>query len=574
MQRSLIPLFLFLLVVFLSACQPQAPSDMLTAKLDSLENRIAANPDSVADTLEAQRERYARADEATRMRFELLRTAALFKAHRTPTDDVPMRAVVSFYERRGTARQQAWASYYLGGIYLDREDAPEAIECYYKVLSLESELYREPLLLFLTYTRLYDIYSIQYKHQNALDAARKALTYVPYVKPPYCASDVYAMIANSFRLSNMNDSAFYYYNKAWDILRDHKENSITKSTLEQYIILCLDADSLDLATRLIGHLSEFTDSQTGFENIVYGDYYLASRRPEQAEPYYHRATQAQSIRSRAYGWLGLYRCARHRGDLTAQADYAGRYIAAHDSVDENVDEQTVSQAGSQHNYTYYKERCALLTQELKGKQRYATLFWPIAAGGLVLAVATGVLAVLCVRRRRRLARAAQRLQALQEEARELADEAARARQEAQAARELADKLQEELEQFPLRKRYLQLLQNKIALIDHFKKGATGSIKISEKDWLGMLQTIDAEWDNRASKLLDYTTNLSPKEIYLCLLQYFQFSYKEMKALTGLANPSTAKKRIADKLTPKGNSLTPEQEELFQDWLLLIRKETP
>lgn len=70
---------------------------MLTAKLDSLENHIAANPDSVADALEAQRKRYARADEATRMRFELLRTAALFKAHRTPNDDRPMRAVAAYY---------------------------------------------------------------------------------------------------------------------------------------------------------------------------------------------------------------------------------------------------------------------------------------------------------------------------------------------------------------------------------------------------------------------------------------------------------------------------------------------
>lgn len=100
MQRSLIPLFLFLLVVFLSACQPQAPRDMLTAKLDSLENRIAANPDSVADVLNAREALFSAADEATRMRFELLRTAALFKAHRTPNDDRPMRAVAAYYERK------------------------------------------------------------------------------------------------------------------------------------------------------------------------------------------------------------------------------------------------------------------------------------------------------------------------------------------------------------------------------------------------------------------------------------------------------------------------------------------
>lgn len=547
---------------------------MLTAKLDSLENRIAANPDSVADTLEAQRERYARADEATRMRFELLRTAALFKAHRTPTDDVPMRAVVSFYERRGTARQQAWASYYLGGIYLDREDALEAIECYHKVLALKDELFNESNLLYFTYTRLAHIYNSLYSPNKSMDYSRKALTFAKKTRDSLKMISAVELIANSLYDNQERDSAFYYYSQIWPLLQNKPQLKMAGDVLLRYIALCLDADSLNLAQKMMAQLPRFTDRQNDFQNVVFGDYYLAFNRPEQAEPYYHRATQAQSIRYRAYGWLGLYRCAHHRGDLTAQADYAGRYIAAHDSVDENVDEQTVNQVYNQHNYTYYKERCALLTQELKGKQRYVTLFWPIAAGGLVLAVATGVLAVLCVRRRRRLARAAQRLQALQEEARELADEAARARQEAQAARELADKLQEELEQFPLRKRYLQLLQNKIALIDHFKKGATGSIKISEKDWLGMLQTIDAEWDNRASKLLDYTTNLSPKEIYICLLQYFQFSYKEMKALTGLANPSTAKKRIADKLTSKGNSLTPEQEELFQDWLLLIRKETP
>ena len=196
MQRSLIPLFLFLLVVFLSACQPQAPRDMLTAKLDSLENRIAANPDSVADALEAQRKRYARADEATRMRFELLRTAALFKAHRTPNDDRPMRAVAAYYERKGTALQQAWAYYHLGGIYADRGDAPEAINCYHKVLDLEKELYDQSKLMFFTYTRLTAIYSNQYKPQYVITTARKALAYAQQIRNVHYIGDCYETLAN------------------------------------------------------------------------------------------------------------------------------------------------------------------------------------------------------------------------------------------------------------------------------------------------------------------------------------------------------------------------------------------
>lgn len=82
------------------------------------------NPDSTADVLNAREALFSAADEATRMRFELLRTAALFKAHRTPNDDRPMRAVAAYYERKGTALQQAWAYYHLGGIYADRGDMP------------------------------------------------------------------------------------------------------------------------------------------------------------------------------------------------------------------------------------------------------------------------------------------------------------------------------------------------------------------------------------------------------------------------------------------------------------------
>ncbi len=540
------------------SCRRPHPHNALNSSLDSLTKRVDTNPDSTADVLNAREALFRSADEATAMRFELLRTAALFKAKRTPDDDRPMRAVAAYYERKGTAIQQAWAYYYLGGIYADRGDAPEAINCYHKVLDLEKELYDQSKLMFLTYTRLTAIYSNQYKPQYVITAARRALAYAQQIREAHYIGDCYETLANSYRLNNQPDSAFHYFDKAWQLLRDKAQLHQTSNLLDHYILLCIETDSLDLAQRLMASMPLHPDSLSGFSNVVVGDYFLARKQTEQAEHYFRRATQSHELHHRAYGWQGLLECARLRGDVQAQADYADRYIATHDSVDDRIDEETVSQTYAQFNYDIYRIQQNVLTDQLARSQKFEPLFWMAVAGFLAFGATTTWLVV----RHRKTGRALR--QSTQSLAEMRAQNEAWA-QQAETETQRAAKLQEEIDRLQNHIDEKEGLRHDAQLLSHFHKAATNNTEPTADDWTALIHIVDAQWDNRGTSLVVSPLRLSVKEIRLCMLLYFQFTYKEMQFLLGVSNPSTEKSRLMAKLQAKRPELDEKGQALADAW---------
>lgn len=584
MKKAKKHLFILLLVLAagmgVAGCQRPTPTATLTAALDSLTARLDANPDSVADVLTARKAQFNRAEEGTRMRSELLRTAALFKAYRTPTDAAPMRAVVSYYERKGNAHEQAWANYYLGGIYTDRGDAPEAIACYLKILDLETELYNDLDLMFFTYARLTGISNGQYKPDNAIRFAHKTLGYAKRINTRQRIAESYGMLGKGHRMKNQNDSAFVYYRKAWQMLKEDTIHYSSSNTLETYILLCIEVDSLDLAGRLITQLPKYPCTSPDFGHVVQGEYYRAIRQLDKAEAHYRMATQGKSLYSRAYGWQGLYECARLRGDVQGQADYAGRYIAAHDSADDTLDEETVSQAYAQFSYDTYKKQRDALAAELASAKKFTVWFWAALCASLALGGATAWLAVGRWRASRRLTAATDRLEESQRQAGTLARKADQARQEAEHARreaaeanERAEALEASLNQVIEKEEEKKLMRQKASLLSFFHQAVTGGSSPTVDDWTQLVHTLDAEWDNHATRLITSNFNLSITEFRICLLQYYQFSYKEMQALTSHSNPSTAKKRLIRKLTSPSEPLEETEKVLVEDWLQVLNRAT-
>lgn len=584
MKKAKKHLFILLLVlaagIGVAGCQRPAPTATLTATLDSLTARLDANPDSVADVLTARKAQFNQGEEETRMRSELLRTAALFKAYRTPTDAAPMRAVVSYYERKGDAHEQAWANYYLGGIYADHGDTPEAIDCCYKILELESELFEETDLIYRTYARLTNIYNNYYQPHNSLDAARKALEYALSTQNSKYIAEAYHALAESFRMSGKNDSAFFYFNKIWPQYREINKVREVRKFLTHYISLCVDIDSFNLAGQLVDLLSQYSISPPDFGDAVAGEYYYTIGQLDKAEPYFHRATRARSKGCRAYGWRGLYKCARLRGDVQGQADYAGRYIAVHDSVDNELDSETVSQAYAQFSYDTYKKQRDALAAELASAKKFTVWFWAALCASLALGGATAWLAVGRRRASRRLTAATDRLEESQRQAGTLARKADQARQEAEHARreaaeanERAEALEASLNQVIEKGEEKKLMRQKASLLSFFHQAVTSGSSPTVDDWTQLVHTLDAEWDNHATRLITSNFNLSITEFRICLLQYYQFSYKEMQALTSHSNPSTAKKRLIRKLTSPSEPLEETEKVLVEDWLQVLNRAT-
>ena len=88
-----------------------------------------------------------------------------------------------------------------------------------------------------------------------------------------------------------------------------------------------------------------------------------------------------------------------------------------------------------------------------------------------------------------------------------------------------------------------------------------------------MRTLAAEGATHAPPLTPANFNLSPTEFRICLLQYYQFPYKEMRALPSHSNPSTAKKRLIRKLTSPSEPLEETEKVLVEDWLQVLNRAT-
>ena len=69
------------------------------------------------------------------------------------------------------------------------------------------------------------------------------------------------------------------------------------------------------------------------------------------------------------------------------------------------------------------------------------------------------------------------------------------------------------------------LRDKAELLYKFHKAVITREQPDGNDWTALIHVVDTQWDNRGTSLVVSPLGLTNKEIRLCLLLYFQFSYK-------------------------------------------------
>ena len=121
------------LMLFFASCGEQ--SRQQKEYLSVADSLIDVNPDSVYRRLLADSVRFQSANENIRMRYLLLTQKALNKSKATFHSDSIIRTVVNYYADNGTANEQMLSRYILACAYVDLNEAPRALDCFYEALS-------------------------------------------------------------------------------------------------------------------------------------------------------------------------------------------------------------------------------------------------------------------------------------------------------------------------------------------------------------------------------------------------------------------------------------------------------
>ncbi len=166
---ALLPLFLLFL---LSACTDDKE---VVALLDRAEALMEAAPDSASRLLHAADSAIARQSEPTRMRHAVLLAQANNKLYQPLPSDTTFQEVVDYYDRHGSPNQQLLAHYLLGCIHRDRNEAPQALQCYYDAIEKADTLSEDCdyMTLYKVYGQMGELYDQQLMPEEAIEAKKK-----------------------------------------------------------------------------------------------------------------------------------------------------------------------------------------------------------------------------------------------------------------------------------------------------------------------------------------------------------------------------------------------------------------
>ena len=199
------------LIGMLYACDiRREPYPAVLLRIDSLAN---TDPKAALSLWEEARDSLARFDEEQQMYLALLGMKVNDKLYVRHTSDSLIRCVTAFYKRQGDPDKLVESYYYMGRVYRDLNDAPEALHYFQKAIGVADSARHAPLLSKI-YSQMGMLYDYQDVYEEAIEMHQKAYQYE--IQNRDSNGIVFALrdIARAYAGLNKNDSAIIYYQKA------------------------------------------------------------------------------------------------------------------------------------------------------------------------------------------------------------------------------------------------------------------------------------------------------------------------------------------------------------------------
>ncbi|MDR0981698.1 MAG: amino acid ABC transporter permease [Culturomica sp.] len=212
----LILLFGVLLNFYSCNDAPPYPQSLITA------NQLTyTHPDSAIVFLNSIKDSIQKAPESTQMYYRLLCIKANDKAYILHKSDSLILPVLDYYVRKQDKNHLPEAYYYAGRMYMDLENAPGALDHFYKALEIAPDNDPYSLKSYI-YSQIGTLFLYQYLYDEALDAFKKEYTILNRGNESNLEDSigmVYALrdIGSVYKDIKKLDSSLYYYKSAYDL---------------------------------------------------------------------------------------------------------------------------------------------------------------------------------------------------------------------------------------------------------------------------------------------------------------------------------------------------------------------
>ena len=351
--------YILFLLVLLSACSDNRE---VVALLDHAEAVMEEHPDSAYQFLCEADSCVADQSRKTRMRHLMLKTEAENKLYLQLPSDTTFQEVVDYYDHHGTPNQQLKAHYLLGSIYLDRGEAPMALQCFNDAMEKADTLSNDCdyTTLFSVYGQMADVFEAQVMPNEEIEALQQYSKYAQKAGNTYEHIRGVEFMAGAYDILGDTSMILAMEQKATELYRKHNMPQAAASALTMSIRININRGNFKEAK----HMIETFETESGLFDVegnicegrehyyhTKGLYYLGIGQLDSAEYEFKRLIP--------YGYTfdaykGLMMVYKKRKNYTTAASFMDLREASFDTLVTNIHAEATRQVKGMYDYARHQ----------------------------------------------------------------------------------------------------------------------------------------------------------------------------------------------------------------------------
>lgn len=367
-MRYFIRILLFSSALF-AACSKQE-NEVLLKELNDIKAMGDTLPQAAMRRLDSIKPQFDNETEYMCNKLALLEIRLQDKAFITHTTDKQIKNICRFFEKNGTSVDKQEAYYYMGSVYRDLNDYPNAVTFFLKSAAIAEETSNADVALWgNSYSQLSHLYRTQLNYTEALDVALKRLEVAE--RNDNANNRTYMTIASCYSKLNDSINSVKYYNLIINNLNnaviDRKNADIIATAMGDYALYGYK----DEATHCYELLNRLNKKERPFNYLsnlsVYYECFVSIDSAAVARLELYNTTSRIESKYDASQWLTSYYASIK--DYEKATEFAIKFIDANLAVNNKRNLEHTTNAKNFFQYRRDKEEETRVMQNA-AKDRY------------------------------------------------------------------------------------------------------------------------------------------------------------------------------------------------------------
>lgn len=541
----------FIATMLFASCSKQQ-NETLLVQLSDIKAMGDTLPKVAMQRLDSIKPQFDNESEYMRNKFALLDIRLHDKAYITHTSIKPIKEVCRYFEENGTAAELQEAYYYMGSVYRDLNDYPNAVTYFLKSTEVaESNSNIDGALWECTYSQLSYLYNQQFNYSSALDAAIKALDIAEKLNT--ANERTYMSVASGYAEFHDTIPVIRYTDMALELIEAKgicpSNADIIAYAIGKYSVYGC-REKAERCCKLLAELPEKARPFNYLTNLaMYYESFISADSAAVVKSELYNTTRRIESKYDAARWLTRYYVAK--GEYEKAADYAINFINANEAVIDKRNFEHTTNANNFYRYRRDKEQETAI-MENAAKQRFWTLL--VASISIILLLLGAVhyyrrknqMLGIILNMEENIKQAKALISIREKEIEKEESEIEKKEKELATLNATNSKLTNQLEAAENDFRMLVAqnreltkltLMNKIAgnakdIIEKVKKAAKGKYHLNDDEWKELLGAIDKEYPEFTYEVNAKLKKVSEAQMRVCCLWKIGLTGPQIVNLTG------------------------------------------